>query len=85
VIRVVVHVTGGSDARPTEIALDVGEHDSPDLAARLLAALRAEVERRRVGPPAMAIQAAPVAPFVMPVEVPKPDAAPEAEASKPDA
>ena len=33
----------------------------------------------------MAIQAAPVAPFVMPVEVPKPDAAPEAEAPKPDA
>jgi hypothetical protein len=51
VIRVVAHVTGGSDARPTEIALEVGEHDSPDLAARLLAALRSEIERRRCSVP----------------------------------
>jgi hypothetical protein len=77
VIRVVCHVTGGSDARTTEVSIELGDRDAPDAVPRLVAALRAEVDRRRVG--------VEVAPFVMPVEVPKPDAAPEAEAPKPDA
>jgi len=85
VIRVVCHVTGGSDARTTEVSIELGDRDAPDAVSHLAAALRAEVDRRRVGAPAMAIQAVEVAPFVMPVEVPKPDAAPEADAPKPDA
>jgi hypothetical protein len=51
VIRVVALVTGGSDLRPTEIAVEVADRDSPDLTLRLLAALRSEIERRRCSVP----------------------------------
>ena len=50
-IRVGVLVTGGSDLRPTEIAVEVADRDSPDLTSRLLAALRSEIERRRCSVP----------------------------------
>lgn len=46
-IRVVAHVTGGSDARTTEVSIELGERDAPDAVPHLAAALRAEIERRR--------------------------------------
>lgn len=64
-IRVGVLVTGGSDLRPTEIAVEVADRDSPDLTPRLLAALRSEIERRRCSVPG----APPAAPDDLP-EVP---------------
>lgn len=76
-IRVGVLVTGGSDPRPTEIAVEVADRDSPDLTSRLLAALRSEIERRRVGAPVVVevdeveVTLSAVPP---PVELPKPDA-----------
>jgi len=85
VIRAVVHVTGGSDPRPTEISIELGERDAPDAVPQLTAALRAEVARRRVGPAVMAVQAVEVAPFVMPVEVPPVTLPVVEEAPKPDA
>ena len=44
-IRVVAHVTGGSDARATAIEIELGERDAPDAVPHLVAALRAEIER----------------------------------------
>jgi len=73
VIRVVAHVMGGSDARVTEIAIELGERDAPDAVPHLVAALRAEVARRRVGAE------------VEPVEAPAVVLSPEAEAPKSDA
>ena len=84
-IRVVCHVTGGSDARTTEVSIELGDRDAPDAVSHLAAALRAEVDRRRVGAPAMAVQAAFVAsvrgcatrlglPIPMNADAPKPDA-----------
>lgn len=72
-IRVVARVTGGSDARATEIEIELGERDAPDAVPHLVAALRAEVARRRVGAEVEAVEAPAV---VLP---------PEAEAPKPDA
>ncbi len=77
-IRVVAHVMGGSDARVTEIAIELGERDAPDAVPHLVAALRAEVARRRVG--------APVVAEVETVEVTLAAVhPPEADAPKPDA
>lgn len=75
-IRVVAHVTGGSDARATAIEIELGERDAPDAVPHLVAALRAEIERRRVGV-AVAVdraEAPPALPEAAPVEAPKPDA-----------
>lgn len=72
-IRVVAHVMGGSDARVTEIAIELGERDAPDAVPHLVAALQSEVARRRVGAE------------VEPVEAPAVVLPPEAEAPKPDA
>ena len=75
-IRVVAHVTGGSDARATAIEIELGERDAPDAVPHLVAALRAEVARRRVGAAVGAVEA---------VEAPAAVLLPEAEAPKPDA
>lgn len=76
-IRVVCHVTGGSDPRTTEVSIDLGDRDAPDAVPHLMAALRAEVARRRVGAPVVAevetVEVPPVAPLAV-EEAPKPDA-----------
>lgn len=77
-IRVVCHVTGGSDPRTTEVSIQLGDRDAPDAVPHLMAALRAEVARRRVGAPVIA--------EVETVEVTLAAVQPpEADAPKPDA
>ena len=77
-IRVVCHVTGGSDARATEVSIELGDRDAPDAVPHLVAALRAEVDRRRVGAPVVAevetveVTLSAVQPIA--ADAPKPDA-----------
>lgn len=77
-IRVVCHVTGGSDPRTTDVSIELGGRDAPDAVPHLMAALRAEVARRRMGESAAveaaAVEAPPVAVLPAAEDVPKPDA-----------